>query len=385
MKNKSILIILIFLLSLFIQVYFGYAQEKKPIFIGVVGPETGLYGYVGTDQYLGVQIATDEINSTGGIGGRKIEIIHRDDEGNPVKGVNSVMEFIEKYNVIGWFGSTATTSTIAIAEMTNDLRRIMIGVLGTSYRVVYPQGKGTNPRPWVFRISMGDWSQGSKLAEYAAKKYKKLAIVHDTSAYGITGKEYIAEELKKYGVTPIAVEGVAMRTHDFTSQLIKFRSASVEAVITWADQESVAHLALGRKALNYKLDIIGSNTLVALPGYKELAKDAADGSISVLLKDVVEKTPGVEKFNLDYQKKVGKDTIPTDYGVESYVSAKILFEAIGKVGTDPENLRNYLNNLKNYNTIIGPISFSETDHEAIKAEHLAIVTIKGGKVVKLVE
>ncbi len=392
--NKNFIKYMLFIVAIFSFLLYGCTGKEKSevataakedITVGVVGPETGLFGYVGTDQYLGVQIAADEINSSGGIDGRNIVVVHRDDEGNPVKGTSAVAEFIDRYKVVGWFGSTATTSTIAIAEMTNDLKRPMIGVLGTGYKVVYPEGLGSQPRPWVFRISMGDWAQGSRIAKYVAEsgKYKKPAIVHDTDSYGVSGSDYLIKELAKYGMKPAAVESVERGTTDLTPQLLKVRASGADIIIVWMDQQTAAHLAKGRKAMNYNVDIAGFNTLVGLPNYRELAKEASEGTVSVLLKEVVEESAGVKKFFEAYKIKTGKDSRPTDYAVESYVSAVMFFDALKKAGTDPEKLRAYLNNLKDYDSIIGKLSFSEMDHEAIKAEHLTMVIIRDGKVVKL--
>src|SRR5438132_14233219 len=91
-----------------------------PVKIGVVGPMTGLASFVGKNMVEGIQLAVEDINSKGGVDGRQVQYVVRDDEADPAKTSTAVRELIEKENVSALFGPAGSSNYLSIARLITD-------------------------------------------------------------------------------------------------------------------------------------------------------------------------------------------------------------------------------------------------------------------------
>src|SRR5262245_11782549 len=102
------------------------AQAQEPIKIGFAGALSGPASFVGVEIKRGAEIAIDEINAKGGISGRKLVLISRDDEHNPVKTVAQYRELVEREKVVAIVGATNSASMLAVAPIVNDTLKVPV-------------------------------------------------------------------------------------------------------------------------------------------------------------------------------------------------------------------------------------------------------------------
>ena len=104
------------------------AQSKEPVKIGLSAAVSGGSAASGEAIKRGLQIAIDEINAKGGVlGGRKLELVVRDDEGNPQKGVTIARELVEREKVAAVFGGLHTTVALAQVPVWQELKTPYMG------------------------------------------------------------------------------------------------------------------------------------------------------------------------------------------------------------------------------------------------------------------
>ncbi len=141
-------------------------DAADPVKIGLVAALSGQSAASGEAITRGLTVAIDEINARGGVlDGRKLELIRRDDESNPSKGVTAARELIFKEQVAALFGGIDTPVSLAIVPLANAEKKPFIGVWAAGTGITR---NGANPN-YVFRVSAVDVIVDKGLIQYAAK------------------------------------------------------------------------------------------------------------------------------------------------------------------------------------------------------------------------
>ena len=146
------------------------AQSKEPIKIGLAAAVSGGSAASGEAIKRGIQIALDELNGKGGLlGGRRLELVIRDDEGNPAKGVTIARELVEREKVAVVFGGLHTTVALAQVPVWQELRTPYMGAWAAGTNITR---NGQSPN-YVFRVSANDDLVDRYLSRYATEVMKK--------------------------------------------------------------------------------------------------------------------------------------------------------------------------------------------------------------------
>ena len=155
------------------------AQEIK---IGLVAALTGQSAQSGEAITRGLTIAIEELNAKGGIGGRKLVLIRRDDESSPPKGVAAARELISNEKVSVLFGGIDTPVSLAIVPIANQSKVPFMGVWAAGTNITR---NGANPN-YVFRVSAQDDLVDIALLRYASNKMgaKKPGLVLINNPWG---------------------------------------------------------------------------------------------------------------------------------------------------------------------------------------------------------
>ena len=141
-------------------------HAADPVKIGLVAALSGQSAASGEAITRGLTVAIDEINAKGGVlGGRKLELIRRDDESNPSKGVTAARELIFKEQVAALFGGIDSPVSLAIVPLANAEKKPFIGVWAAATGITR---NGANPN-YVFRVSAVDVIVDKGLIQYAAE------------------------------------------------------------------------------------------------------------------------------------------------------------------------------------------------------------------------
>ncbi|MFG6489708.1 ABC transporter substrate-binding protein [Roseateles sp. BYS78W] len=362
-------------------------QAAEPIKIGVSGPFTGGSSSMGVSMRDGVRLATDEINKAGGVLGRQLQLVERDDEAKNERGVQIAQELISKEKVAATVGYINTGVALASQRFYQDAKIPVMNNVATGSAITL-QFKD-RPENYIFRNAAHDSIQAPMIVEEAVTKrgFKKVAILADSTNYGQLGRADLEAALKLKGITPVAVEKFNIKDVDMTAQLLKAKEAGAEAVLTYGIGPELAQIANGMTKLGWKVPMIGSWTL-SMANYIDNAGPGGEGARMPQTFIQEPTTPKRQSFIINYLKTFN----PKNSRIESPVSAAqgydsiyLLAAAIKQAGsTDGPKIKAALEDLKT--PVEGVVTtyskpFSKTDHEAITANIPVMGEVKGQRVV----
>jgi len=363
----------------------GFAAE--PIKIGVSGPFTGGSAPMGVSMRDGVKLAVTEINAKGGVLGRQLQLIERDEEAKNERGVQVAQELINKENVVATVGYINTGVALASQRFYEEAKIPVINNVATGSVITKQFLPPEHKDNYIFRTSANDTIQSAMIVDEAVnkRKFTKVAILADSTNYGQLGREDLEKSLGAKGIKPVAVEKYNLKDVDMTSQLLKAKQAGAQAVLTYGIGPELAQIANGMEKLNWKVPMIGSWTL-SMGNFIDNAGKNGDGALmpQTFIQDG--NTPKRKAFIEAYQKAYKVDRMPSPVSAaQGYDSIYLLAAAIKQAGsTEGPKIREALENL--HEKVEGVVTtynkpFTHDDHEAIKPGIPVMGEAKGGRVV----
>lgn len=359
--------------------------------IGLIGPFSGPSEDFGIAIERGAQMAVDDINQAGGVNGRQIKLIKRDDQSKPDLGVQAAYDLIQNERVLALFGTVNSAVGIPQAAIVNRLKVPWIIPVATATAIV--QDSSALPS-FVFRNSMSDGEQAPFVAEYALEKgYKKMAVLTDTTDYGRGGRTAVLKTLQAAGVKPLLDEKYDVGyNEDQMKPIIRLlKTSGAEVIINWGLGPEAANIRRAQADLDYLVPVISSWGL-AVSSYARLAGNSlANGTLTpqTFLQDQPP-TPKGRDFVTRYQNTFNTTILDFPSGLaQSYDSMHMLLEAMRQPGADRDRLtlRSALENLGEWDgiikTYINPWKLSDNKywHEALTRSDFVIAVWKDGKLV----
>lgn len=355
------------------------ASAIEPIRIGVSGPFTGGSNPMGIAMRDGIRLAAREINAAGGILGRPVVLVERDDEARPERGAQVVQELINQEKVIAGLGIVNTGVALASQRFYQQAHIPMITSVATGSIITKQFLPPQYPDNYIFRASAPDSVQAAMIVEEAVvrQRLRKLAIFHDSTNYGQLGREDLERALERHGIRPVAVERFNIRDVDMTPQLARARAVGAEAILTYGLGPELAHLANGMVRIGWKVPMMGSWAL-AMSNFIDNAGPNAEGTRMPQTFIQEGNTPRRKAFIDKYRKAFGVERIPVaPAAAQGYDSMLLLAAAIQQArSTDGARLREALENLKDRVEGIVMVydrPFSRTDHEAIDTPRIPVI------------
>ena len=365
------------------------AFAADTIRIGVSGPYTGGSSPMGVSMRDGVRLAATEINAKGGILGRKIELIERDDEAKNERGVQVTQELINKEHVVAAMGFINTGVSLAAQRFYQEAKIPVLNNVATGSIVTKQFLPPEFADNYVFRTSAADSIQSSLIVKQAIDvlKFTKVAILADSTNYGQLGREDLEKALAVKNMKPVAVEKFNIKDVDMTAQLLKAKEAGAQAILTYAIGPELAQIANGMEKLGWKVPMIGSWTL-SMGNFIDNAGKNGEGALMPETFIQEPNTPKRKAFIAAYQKAYNpaNGRIPSPVSAaQGYDSMYILAAAIKQAGnTDGVKIREALENLKE--KIDGVVTtynrpFTHDDHEAITINMVVMGKVQDGHVI----
>ena len=362
----------------------AFAQTIK---IGVTGPFTGGSSSMGVSMRDGVRLAAKEINSTGGLLGRQIELIERDDQADNARGITIAQELVNKEKIVADVGFINTGVALAAQRIYQEAKIPVFNNVATGTVVTRQFDK--EPANYVFRNAARDEIQAPMIVQEAIDKrgFKKVAILHDSTNYGELGKTDLMKALTAKGITPVAIEKFNIKDTDMTSQLLKAKEAGAEVILTYAIGPELAQIANGMAKLGWKKPLIGSWTL-SMANFIDTAGKNGEGArmpqTFIQEANTQKRKTFIDAYLKEFKPKNSRIDSPVS-AAQGYDSVYLLAAAIKQAGsTDGEKIRESLENLNE--KVAGIVTvydkpFSKTDHEAITDNIPVMGEVKNGKVV----
>lgn len=363
------------------------SMAAEPIKIGVSGPFTGGSAPMGVSMRDGVKLAAAEINAKGGVLGRQIQLIERDDEAKNERGVQIAQELINKEKVAATVGYINTGVALASQRFYQEAKIPVMNNVATGSIVTkqFPE----QPDNYVFRNSANDSIQSAMIVDEAVTKHKftKIAILADSTNYGQLGRADLEKALEAKGIKAVAVEKYNIKDVDMTAQLLRAKQAGAQVVLTYGIGPELAQIANGMEKLGWKVPMIGSWTLSMANFIDNAGKNGEGAKMpQTFIQDP--NTPKRKAFIDSYVKAYNPPNarIPSPVSAaQGYDSVYLLAAAIKQAGSaDGPAVRAALENLKE--KVDGVVAtydkpFSHDDHEAIKPGMAVFGEVANGRVV----
>ena len=356
------------------EIKIGYNADQSASGAAELGL-SGLYGF---------QAAIDDLNAQGGVLGRQVVGVVRDDAGAPPKSIQNMNELIDNEKVAAVVGPTNSGNALAWLHIPQQKKVPVISHVATATDITARYAK--EPQNYIFRVSMVDREQLALLAAYAVKasKSKNIAIIADTTGYGQAATKDLQEILTLHGIKPVGIEKFGPKDTDMTSQLAKLKAAGADMIITGSLADATAQVLKSMEKMDYYPGLLSTwgsiNTpLVNIAGPKLAEKtvfaastteDASDRA-AALHKRLVAKHPNMPAFVS---------------AAQGYDAVMLIAAAIKQAdGTDGPKLQAALENLGAVQGIIKKYEkpFSKEQHEALGVADFHLAQWKDGRVVKL--
>jgi branched-chain amino acid transport system substrate-binding protein len=297
--------------------------QSGPIKLADVAEFSGGGATVGTNWKNGIDLAIEEINSKGGVLGRKLEVTHADSQSNPGIARAQVQKALdaEPYVLLGpgYSGSVKVTAPLA-AEA--GITQIMGGEAAELTQA---------GNKFLFRTSFGQQSSMPKVAKYINDelKAKSVAIVWVNNDFGKGGRDVITKEFAKYNIKVAADLSTEAGQADFAADVSKIKSAAPDAVFIYVNEEESARILKEIKRQGITAPLMGETTLV---GQKviELAGDAANGARGHVGLTTDAPVELVKAFREKFVKKY--NYVPDHNGLKGWLAIYMIKAATEKMG-----------------------------------------------------
>lgn len=364
----------------------GPASAQEKIKIGLSGPFTGGSASMGVSMRDGVKLAAQEINKNGGVLGKQIQLVERDDEAKNELGVQIAQELINKENVIATVGFINTGVALAAQRFYQEAEIPVMNNVATGSLITQQFKAPDHKNSYVFRNSANDTIQTAMISDAVKKAgYTKPAIIADSTNYGQLGRADLEKALAARGLKPVAVEKFNIGDTDMTAQALRAKDAGADVVLTYAIGPELAQTVNAIKKLGWTVPVMGSWTL-SMASFIDSAGANGEGVMMPQTFIQLPSTPKRKAFIEAYQKAYNVDRIPSPVSAaQGYDSMYILAAAIEQAkSTDGRKVREALENLdKKVEGVVTTYDkpFSATDHEAITPNIPVLGQVKDGRVV----
>jgi len=332
---------------------------------------TGDAADYGVQLETGVRLAIEEINASGGIAGRPVELTICDDKCDPYEASMCAQKMVADPKIFAVIGHVCSSCTLAGGPIYEKAGLTAMTVSSTNPEIT--------KKGWthIFRTIAHDGMQGPLMAQFAVNTLgaKRLAIMYASHDYGKGLLDATLPEVPKIGGEVVAVETyVPGVDKDFSAQLTKIAQAKPEALLLLTDYAEGGMITKQRLAAG-----LGDVPVIASAGnqheqFIELGGEGAEGAYVMVYFDPESPKEAVQDFVKKYQAKYG-GKMPSEQAAYGYEAPYIYKLAIEK-GATKDTLHEVLHTVE-YEGVTGVTKFDENGDVTGKGQ--AILVVKDGK------
>ena len=344
LKNlkKSISLIATFLML-------GSLPVKADITVAAAGPMSGQYASFGAQFKAGAEMWLKDVNAKGGINGEKVKLVIGDDACDPKQAVSVANKFVGQ-GVVYVAGHFCSGSSIPASKVYTEEGIIQVSPASTG--TDYTDKGGPN----VFRVCGRDDQQGEVAGIYLAKEFagKKVAIIHDKTAYGKGLADETRKNMKKAGLKETMYEAFTAGEKDYSALVSKIKSNNIDAVYLGGYHTEAGLIVRQMRDQGMSTKLISGDALVTSE-YWDITGKAGQGTLFSFSPDPrnnPEAATQVKSF-----KAAGVE--PEGYVLYTYASLQVFEQAATKAGsTDYEKVLKVIKKNK-FQTVLGELSFDK--------------------------
>ncbi len=294
----------------------------------------GHAGYLGQETLRAAKRYIRPVNEQGGVRGRTIRVITRDDSYDPPKCLDNTQRFLIEDKVFGLFCYVGTPTTVKAIPLVEEARVPLVGMFTGANALREPF------TPYLINVRASYYEETGAAVEHMVQdlKLKRIAVFYQYDAYGFDGLTGTELALKRFGLEPVARGSYVRGTHDIREGLERIRESGAEAVVMIGTSDPCANFI--RQSL--KSDFSPIFYMVSFVGAKELSRNLVESEtshVNVIMSQVV--PPPIRRDGTMAEssgefvrllEKYYPGEEPNFVGFEGYINAKVLVEGLRRAG-----------------------------------------------------
>jgi branched-chain amino acid transport system substrate-binding protein len=334
------------------------AGAKEPVRLVFIGPLTGGVSANGLGGRNAAELAV-KLRNADPKAKYGYELVALDDECKPNIGVQVATKAASDKTIVA--GITHYCSTVAMATV--DVYH-KFGLPVVVWGAVLPDITYANDYKEVHRVNGTMINQNETAAKFmTGLKYKRWAVIHDTTDYGKGHNKYFSEYLARNGGQIVGTFGVTADQQDFSAELTKIKDLKPEVIYFGGITPLGVRIRTQMDKFGVKAVFQGTSGIVS-DAFIEGLGPLAEGVVAFREGAPIEKLPGGRAFLEQYNAQKYSDP-PEAYGAFAFAAANLVMDAIEKVGPDRRKVRDELNRTRDYQSVVGTITFDDHRQNAV--------------------
>ncbi len=353
--------------------------------VGAIFSVTGPASFLGDPEKKTAEMVAEKINASGGINGKKLELVIYDDEGDAAKATSHFRKLVQTDKVAAVIGPSVSGNSIALVPVATEVEMPLISC-AASWKITTKDRATGEVNKWVFKTPQSDSLAVEAIYSHMQKKgLKKIALLSVTSGFGQSGREELLRLAKDYGIEIVADEKYDPKDTDISAQLTKIKgTAGVQAIVNWSIGPTQVVVVRNWRDLGmtsipfYQSHGFGSKKNI------EQAAGAAEGVLcplgATVIPDILPDSHPQKKVVMEYNKEYTakyKEAV-SSFGGHAWDALYLVADALKAVGDDRAKIRDYLENKKGFVGQHGVFNFSPKDHDGLTKDAFNMVVVKKG-------
>ena len=343
--------------------------SDKEILVGQFAAFSGPAAQLGTRLNVGIQAYFKAVNDQGGVNGRTLRLLTRDDGYEPDKAVAAVKGLIEQDQVFALIGSVGTPTGLAAVPVLTAAKVPLVGMFTGAQGLREPFNRH------VFHVRSSYFDETERIVQHLTTLgVKRIAAFYQNDAYGKAGLEGVTRALDKRQLKPAATATVERNTVDVAAALNAILPAQPEAVVQIGAYKACAEFIKQARARGYG----GQFFNVSFVGSKALADELGAAGMGVVISQVVPfpyipSSPVVREYQ-QRMKEAGQAELDFS-SMEGFLIGKVFVEGVRRAGRNltRDALITGLESMKDVNLGGFEINYSSRDHSGSRYTDLTII------------
>jgi len=343
----------------------------EPARVGAIVSRSGAASAYGAQVARGFDLAVDEVNAAGGVEGRKLTLLYRDDSTNPEIGLAAMKELVERERVTAVLGAVSSTVTLRLAPYCERRHVVLLSPSASAPQI-------SEAGDYVFRTFPSDVLEGASMAEFARDLgLDRVAILSVDNDYGVSLARVFDERFRASGGSIVAsasfTEGDAS---SITSAVGTVAPAAARGIYIPAYSADLAIALSALRGAGQRAILLG--TSATTPELIRSAGPAAENLVFPMPSfDATSSDPPVRSFVTAFRARFGED--PDVYAAHAYDTVRVLAAAAERAGSwDADELRAALLHMDAYEGATGRMVF---DPKGDVVQYPRLYVVRGGQVV----
>ncbi|MEU2613599.1 ABC transporter substrate-binding protein [Micromonospora sp. NPDC007271] len=361
----------------------GEQQDTRPIVIAADLELSGASAPVGKVYQRALELKRDQLNASGALGGRKIELRVKDNRSDAAESLRNINDFIGDRSVSAIIMGGCNECAVGAAR-TVDEKRVPTIALAPSAAVTEPVAE----RRYMFKLAPNATDSAAALtAELGRQKIRKVGVLHSSDSYGQEGLDALRRELSKADIAVVRAEAVRPTDTDVSGQIADLVAKKPGALVVWTPNEQASLAAVSARQSRYAgslfFDAAAAGELFLGASARSTERATLIFTQTMVIDDVIATTPAKaarRQWFQDYTARFGGYHGSSSFAADA---VQLIADAELRAGGDPrqanrDSLRDVLETAQ-LDGLSGPIRMTPDNHSGLMPQALTALVARGGR------